>query len=988
MKFRSTFLTIALFTLLFFPGVSWAQTINLGTAANFVLFTSNGAIDNLGDSYFTGDLGTNVGSFTGFGTSTVNGSKYTANSITAQASVDVIAAYNQLKSITTTSTHTPAFGTETLFPGVYAVAAAGSVGGTLVLDAKGDVNAVFIFKIGGALTTGASSIISLINGASSCNVYWVAEGAISMAASTQMKGTLIANNAANSMGAGCTLEGRLFSTTGALSTNTSTAKLPVCGFVAPAWVGSISADWNNAGNWANGFIPSITTNITIPANTTFAPILSSGAGSVQNIIIQSGAVLTVTGGKLQIAGSITNSGIFDASVGTIEFNGTTAQTIPINTFKNNNLQNLIISNNITLAGAQNLSGKLSFGSSNVTLTTGNNLTLKSTVSGTAMVADITNGGALSGNTISGLVTVERYIIARRSWRLLATPIASINAPTINEAWQEGVGGASTSNPNSGYGTQITGGTIANGFDQGINGNSSIKVYNNTTNSLVALPANLGTNIPITNYPAYFIFIRGDRSTILLQGSAAALSFTTLRMKGQLTTGNTAINLNSGNISLVGNPYCSAVDFHTLTKTNVNDMFYAWNPQLNGTGGVGGYVTVSWNGASYDIVPSSLPATVTQYIQSGEAVFVQSPDAALPAQLMFKESDKNSGGSNFVFKPMTGKNGTLSVNLLGTNKDGTSYISDGILTSYNASNSNAVDNNDAKKMYNNAENICIAREGKDFAIERRKIIVADDTTFLNVYNLKKQNYKLQITGLGMDSDGLYAILKDKYSGIQKDTLLNMDGITEIVFNVNTDSASFAKDRFSIVFKKKEIVLIPTVAFLKVTRFLKDVQLEWKTDNQVQAKAFEVEVSANNIDFTKAAVINKVGDKPDQHYTWLDKFVVCGPHYYRIKTINNNGNEIVSGTVNIDIYNGCDKKYIEIEGNCIKGNFITLELNNITFGKYALSISSMDGIICKQIAIEQTSNNSVKDILMENYLPAGKYQVSLSGNGLIYTTYFMK
>ena len=603
-----------------------------------------------------------------------------------------------------------------------------------------------------------------------------------------------------------------------------------------------------------------------------------------------------------------------------------------------------------------------------------------------MVADITNGGFLSGNTISGLVSVERYISAKRSWRLLSIPIASINAPTINVAWQEGVGGNSTSNPNPGYGAQITGGTMANGFDQGVNGNSSLKIYNYVTNSLVGLPANPGTNIPITNYPAYFLFIRGDRSTVLLQGVGATLSSTTLRMKGQLVTGNVAINLNAGNTTLVGNPYCSAVDFHTLTKNNVNDMFYAWNPQLNGSNGVGGYVTVSWNGSSYDIVPS--PSTVTQYIQSGEAVFVQSPDAALTAQLTFKEADKKSGGSNFVFKPMTGSNGTLSINLLAANQDGTSYISDGILTSYNLNNSNAIDNNDAKKMYNNAENICIAREGKDFSIERRKTIIANDTTFLNVYNLKKQTYKLQITGQGMDSIGLHAILKDKYLGIQKDTLLNMGGVTEIVFMVNTDSASFAKDRFSIVFQQKLIVLPVTVSLVKVTRFQKDVQLEWKTSGQLQVKAYVVEVSADNILFTKAAVINKVGEEPGQLYAWLDKFVVCGTHYYRIRTINNSGKETISETVNIDIHNGCDKKYIEVEDNCMKGNHIALELNNINPGKYALSISSMDGIICKQIAIEQTGSNSVKDILMENYLASGKYQVVLSGNGLIYTTYFMK
>ena len=114
------------------------------------------------------------------------------------------------------------------------------------------------------------------------------------------------------------------------------------------------------------------------------------------------------------------------------------------------MQNLIISNNVILTGQQNLSGTLSFGSSNVKLTTGDSLTLKSTLAGTARVADITtaNGSLLTGNEISGLITVERFISAKRAWRLLSTPITPLNAPTINTAWQEGQGGNSTSTSNS------------------------------------------------------------------------------------------------------------------------------------------------------------------------------------------------------------------------------------------------------------------------------------------------------------------------------------------------------------------------------------------------------------------------------------------------------------------------------------------------------------------------------------------------------------
>jgi len=52
-----------------------------------------------------------------------------------------------------------------------------------------------------------------------------------MAASTSMKGTLIANNGAISMGAGGILEGRMFSTTGAASIYSVDVTVPPCTFV-------------------------------------------------------------------------------------------------------------------------------------------------------------------------------------------------------------------------------------------------------------------------------------------------------------------------------------------------------------------------------------------------------------------------------------------------------------------------------------------------------------------------------------------------------------------------------------------------------------------------------------------------------------------------------------------------------------------------------------------------------------------------------------
>lgn len=229
MKNQTVQFIVATIQLLFFSLENFAQAPDLGIATNYVLFTKTGAVGNTGVSQVRGSIGTNDGAITGFEAPTsLTGNIDSGNTFTEQSYAAVQAAYDQLFNTAATNTsHTPSFGLgETLFADVYEIAAAGSIAGDLTLDAQGDPNAVFIFKFGGAFTTGASSTIFLINGASACNVFWAANGAIAMAAITTMKGTLIANNGAISMGAGGSLEGRMLSTTGAASIYAVSATVP------------------------------------------------------------------------------------------------------------------------------------------------------------------------------------------------------------------------------------------------------------------------------------------------------------------------------------------------------------------------------------------------------------------------------------------------------------------------------------------------------------------------------------------------------------------------------------------------------------------------------------------------------------------------------------------------------------------------------------------------------------------------------------------
>ncbi len=176
-------------------------------------------------SHLKGNVGSNNGAITGFGN--VDGVMHNINGASAQAAADLLIAYHQVDTTTPTFFHAPLLGNgDTLRAGVYSIAGNSTLNLVLNLDAQGNPNATFIIKIAGTFSANAFSQVKLVNGAMACNIFWKVEGAISMAAGTAMKGTLIANNAAITMNTGVLLEGRVLSTTGAVSISGITAKTP------------------------------------------------------------------------------------------------------------------------------------------------------------------------------------------------------------------------------------------------------------------------------------------------------------------------------------------------------------------------------------------------------------------------------------------------------------------------------------------------------------------------------------------------------------------------------------------------------------------------------------------------------------------------------------------------------------------------------------------------------------------------------------------
>lgn len=115
-------------------------------------------------------------------------------------------------------------GGDTLTPGVYNFNNAVTIGSSITLDGNG----IYIFQVGGALTTAASTQIRLQGGAQACNVYWVADAA-TIGASSTFAGTMMSKSAIT-VGADTIINGRMLAQTAvtADAANTRIVVPPAC----------------------------------------------------------------------------------------------------------------------------------------------------------------------------------------------------------------------------------------------------------------------------------------------------------------------------------------------------------------------------------------------------------------------------------------------------------------------------------------------------------------------------------------------------------------------------------------------------------------------------------------------------------------------------------------------------------------------------------------------------------------------------------------
>jgi hypothetical protein len=205
----------------------------LGTAATFGIMAT-AAITNTGPSIINGDVSLDPGtSLTGFPPGIINGTYHNLDSVSAQARIDLLTAYNTFKTMPPGTTILPGVDLGQLYltgipPGTYTSGSTMTVSTPLVLDAGGNPNAIWVFQIGSSLTTNVAGNMSLLGGAQAKNIFWVSTADVTVGVGLTFYGTIITGADATGK-TGAVIHGRILAgaiTGGTIALDSNTVNVP------------------------------------------------------------------------------------------------------------------------------------------------------------------------------------------------------------------------------------------------------------------------------------------------------------------------------------------------------------------------------------------------------------------------------------------------------------------------------------------------------------------------------------------------------------------------------------------------------------------------------------------------------------------------------------------------------------------------------------------------------------------------------------------
>jgi hypothetical protein len=223
-------IAVVLFIAAFFISTAMAQqaAVKTGNTKNFAILAGS-TITNTGNTVVYGDIGLFPGtSFTGSADVVLDGQVYLTDTDASLAKDALVEVYNDVAGRTPVTIIATELGGQTLLPGVYASdSGTFEITGTLVLDAQGDPEAIFIFQMATTLITASNSEIELTNAANSCEIYWQVGSSATLGVDSTFAGRIYATESIT-LNKGAEVAGQILAMTGAVTLDNNIVSNQLC----------------------------------------------------------------------------------------------------------------------------------------------------------------------------------------------------------------------------------------------------------------------------------------------------------------------------------------------------------------------------------------------------------------------------------------------------------------------------------------------------------------------------------------------------------------------------------------------------------------------------------------------------------------------------------------------------------------------------------------------------------------------------------------
>lgn len=318
---------------------------------------------------------------------------------------------------------------------------------------------------------------------------------------------------------------------------------------------------------------------------------------------------------------------------------------------------------------------------------------------------------------------------------------------------------------------------------------------------------------------------------------------------------------------------------------------------------------------------------------------------------------------------------LGTNLLAVNSStSAASIADGNRVVFDDQYSDGFDGYDAIKFFNEGENFGLLRNNRILSVEARSSVKPVDTLFYNMTGMRIMQYRLMFVPMNMNAADVKAELIDKY--LNSRTTVDMMQTSYLDFNITTDAASNAPDRFMLVFTSKAAGPVP-VAFTSFTANRNrygQVDVSWKTSNEVNIQRYELERSANGRLFdiinTNIATANS---RSSASYHYQDETSLQGVSFYRMKAVSENGKEDYSNIVKVAGANAASS--VSVYPNPAIGGRVQISFTNKPAGNYNIQLINNMGQVLYSSRTTTPSTNCVTTINLNPRVIAGIYQLRI-------------